>query len=199
MNFNKLFINILFSTLLYSESTPFDTLVLTDNKEVKQEKNRTVENKNSVPEINKTIVLKNDKNISIEFKKKELIEKELIEKFRTALTKDKKLMKNIAHKKFLRRFYRQNNYTPLWINQNGIKPKKQQSLFQEIENDITLDIESKIFKYLNQIKSYITQKEYNLLRVELQLTSLYIDFIQHTLYGHIDWENFIKQSVEKAE
>jgi len=70
MKFNKLLLfGILLSTLLYSESNPFDSLVLTDKK-MSSEENRTIDSNKTILEVNKTTSLKDDKNISLEPKEK---------------------------------------------------------------------------------------------------------------------------------
>ncbi len=102
------------------------------------------------------------------------------------------LLKHLSNKRFLRTFYYKNNYNPLWIDNNGLKDKKYQELFKNINNDITLSRDGVLFK-----KSELLQKELDaniskerLFRVEVQLTSLYYEFLKHAIYGEIEWKDF---------
>ncbi|NOZ91034.1 MAG: L,D-transpeptidase family protein [Epsilonproteobacteria bacterium] len=96
----------------------------------------------------------------------------------------------IHHKKFLKRFYRQNSYSPLWFNNKSLDNKKITSLFEEIQNDLTLNPKSKIYKKYKYISQYINNKKRKNIYLELQLTELYFDFLNHILYGSIEWKKF---------
>lgn len=117
------------------------------------------------------------------------IQKELKIEFRT---KPSSLLKNVNHRNFLKNFYYKNNYTPLWLNQDGLQKEKIATLFNHIENDLTLSKQGLLYKqYLElskQLEQNQTQSE--LFKNELKLTSLYYDFLEHTLYGEIQWKNF---------
>ncbi|MCK5854179.1 MAG: L,D-transpeptidase family protein [Sulfurovaceae bacterium] len=120
--------------------------------------------------------------------------KEITEALKESLKVKSPYWKEIKHKKFLKRFYRQNNYNPLWI-QNSDFDKKVSSLFQAIEDDITISTKSTLHSdYLYLIK-YIKNKDKNKeqIRVELKLTQLYVDLLKHTLYGQISWKQFSKK------
>lgn len=102
------------------------------------------------------------------------------------------LLQHLSSKRFLRTFYDKNSYKPLWIDKNGLKDSNYQELFQKINSDITLDKDAILFK-----KSKILQKELDanlskerLFRVEVQLTSLYYEFLKHSIYGEIEWKDF---------
>jgi len=102
------------------------------------------------------------------------------------------LLKNISQKKFLKHFYRKNRYNPLWIVDNKLNEKKYSTLFKYIDEDITLSSKSKI---LMQYKNIQDSLENNLttdtlLKIEIKLSSLYYNFLKHTLYGEIKWKNF---------
>jgi len=160
---------LFFSIFLYAEQIkekkPFDTLPI--KTEIKKDKLTDIKK-----EDNKTsICSKLQANLEIEFKKR------------------KSLRKDITHKRFLKRFYRQNSYVPLWFDANGVS-KKSLSLFKEIEDDITLNRDSKIYKRYQYVKSYLKSKERNNIHIELYLTALYIDFLNHAIYGSIKWKSF---------
>ena len=106
-------------------------------------------------------------------------------------TKSNILLQNINHKKFLKRFYRKNHYKTLWLENQKINLKKQNTLFKFITNDLTLNPKSSIFKHYQQLQ---TNQESNLstdnYKRELQLTALYYDFLNHLIYGEIQWKSF---------
>ncbi len=131
--------------------------------------------------IDKTI--NSDENSS-DFQKLQL---ELKEK----LTNRKHISKDIYHKRFLKKFYRQNSYIPLWFTPTGLNNKKVLSLFDEITNDLTLNSKNKIYKKYKLISQYINKnKNIKKAYLELQLTELYYDFLNHTIYGSIEWKKF---------
>ncbi|MCH9739782.1 MAG: L,D-transpeptidase family protein [Epsilonproteobacteria bacterium] len=116
---------------------------------------------------------------------------EISTKLKSQMVTNSTILKKIHDRTFLKRFYRQNNYMPLWITENGFD-KKASSLFRAVENDITINKKSKIYQeYLYLIK-YIKNKDRDRdqLQIELQLSQLYLDFLKHTLYGSINWKQF---------
>ena len=125
-------------------------------------------------------VLKNDNNITYLLKKQ-------FQKNRTSL------LKHISNKRFLRNFYYKNNYQPLWIDNKGLKEKKYKELFLNINKDITLNSNGHLFKKTEilkkEIDNNITKEE--IFRMEIQLTSLYYEFLKHTIYGEIQWKTFL--------
>jgi len=103
-----------------------------------------------------------------------------------------KLLKGISQKRFVKRLYQKNKYTPLWISNGELNKKKYTSLFNYITNDITLSQKGLIYK---NYESLVRQLDHNLtqfeqLRFEVKLTSLYYNFLSHTIYGGIEWKNF---------
>ena len=120
--------------------------------------------------------------------------KEISEKLKKSLKEKTPHLREIKNRKFLTRFYRQNSYKPLWIESDGFG-KKVSSLFQAIESDITISHQSKIHSdYLYLMKS-IKNKDRHLeqIKIELKLTQLYLDLLNHTLYGQINWKQFSKK------
>jgi murein L,D-transpeptidase YcbB/YkuD len=100
-------------------------------------------------------------------------------------------LKDIYNKKFIRRFYFQNGYTPLWFNQKGLNKSRVYSLFDEIKNDLTIEKKSKIYKKYKYISKYIEETKIpKNFYIELQLTQLYYQYLNHTIYGSIDWKAF---------
>ena len=107
-------------------------------------------------------------------------------------TSSYKLLKNIPQKKFLKKFYRKNNYSPLWIENDIFNKKKYSKLFKHIQEDITLNKKGLIYKnyqtLAKQMDTNLTQLQ--TLRIELKLSSLYYNFLVHSIYGEIQWKNF---------
>jgi murein L,D-transpeptidase YcbB/YkuD len=133
-----------------------------------------------------SIILNAEINTSIENNNTVILEN-LKLNLKKRLTSRDYAFKDIKHKKFLKRFYHQNAYTPLWLTANGFN-KRYQLLFNEIDSDITLNSTSKIYKQYQNIEKLI--KKENKFYMELKLTDLYIDFLKHTLYGDINWKSF---------
>ncbi len=110
-------------------------------------------------------------------------------------TKNSQFLKKITHKKFLKKFYRNNNYESIWLNKNGINQKKYKQLMVHIENDLTLDNKSRIIQHNQQLQQKLENNltKEDLYRVEISLSSLYYDFLEHSLYGEIEWKSFSRK------
>ena len=102
------------------------------------------------------------------------------------------LLKNVPQKRFLKRFYRKNRYQALWIKENKINKKRANILFNLIKNDPTLSqkglLKTTALILKNTIETNATKEQ--VLRREMKLTSLYNNFLKHTLYGEIKWKQF---------
>jgi murein L,D-transpeptidase YcbB/YkuD len=109
--------------------------------------------------------------------------------------KNSKFLKKITHKKFLKKFYRNNNYQSLWLNEKGLDQKKYRQLISHIENDLTLDTQGRIAQHNQQIEQELDNNltKDDLYKMEISLSSLYYDFLEHTLYGEIEWKNFSRK------
>ena len=109
--------------------------------------------------------------------------------------KNSQLFKKISHKKSLKNFYSKNNYQGLWLNKDGLNKKKYTQLFSNIENDLTLDNQGRIAQHSQQIQQELENNltKEDLYKIELSLSSLYYDFLEHTLYGGIEWKNFSRK------
>ena len=106
--------------------------------------------------------------------------------------KRRSLLKQISNKRFLRNFYYKSGYQPLWIDEKGLKDKKYKDLFAHITNDLTLNQHGYLLKTTHLLKKELehnVSKE-ELFRIEVKLTSLYYDFLKHSIYGEIQWKNF---------
>ncbi|HIP42208.1 MAG TPA: hypothetical protein EYG90_06860 [Campylobacterales bacterium] len=174
MTTKKILLFTFFSSIfLYSE--PISPINSFDKNLLSLEKNET---KKTVKENNQT----EDTSSKID---------EISIKLEKTLTKKSALLHDIHHKKFIKRFYRQNNYTPLWITQKGLE-KRVSELFKAINSDITLGSKSQIIQQYQHIEQYIKNKnsEKNKIHIELKLSVLYFDFLQHRLYGSIKWRQF---------
>ena len=113
----------------------------------------------------------------------------LVQVDRGLLQHDPHMLKNQA---ILQNLYNQRLNQPLWLRGNKIRSQKLGELLNIIDRDITLNTKGYIFKKAQEIKRDIRKKhtQTGLLQLELKLTSLYYNFIQHTIYGEIDWKNF---------
>ncbi len=123
-----------------------------------------------------------------------LKDKEISAKLEKSLKEKTPHLREIKNRKFLTRFYRKNAYKPLWIEKSKFN-KKVSSLFQAIENDITILDKSKLHNDYLYLKKQIKNKDIHLdqVKIELKLTQLYLDLINHTLYGQINWKQFSKK------
>lgn len=104
----------------------------------------------------------------------------------------RQLLKNLPQKKFLKRFYRKNNYKTVWIVGDKLNKQKSHTLFELIKNDITLEHDGSLYTKALSLEKNLDNNmtDVDLLRYEIQLTSLYNTFLQHTLYGEILWKKF---------
>jgi len=103
----------------------------------------------------------------------------------------------------LENIYKSNQNQPLWLINQKIKGKKVMQLLALIQKDVTLNPRSSIQKIAKEVKIDLTQKHTpnSMVKLELKLTSLYYDFLQHTIYGEINWkkfDNFIAQEKENG-
>ena len=139
----------------------------------------------------------NDINTS---SKKELATKTLNSEFKTKFRlKNSVLLRNISNNKLLRRVYRNSHYNLLWLNQDLSSKQtfniKKTQLFKHIKNDPTLEHQGKIYTTYQQLNNPIDTNlsKTELFKVELKLTSLYYEYLQHSLYGGIQWKNFSRK------
>lgn len=170
MKSRQILLTIFFSSiLLYGEvETPLNTPVAKDKKEQ----------------------IKEDKK-----KPKEVYDlKEISEKLKERLESKSPQIRELKNRKFLKGFYQQNNYQSLWIQSDGFG-EKVFSLFNTIKGDITIFKSDKIYSDYIYILNHIENKKKPIepIKIELKLTQLYLDFLNHTLYGKINWKQFSKK------
>jgi len=103
-----------------------------------------------------------------------------------------KILKNVPQKRFLKRFYKKHNYQTLWIKNHKINKNKANNLINLIKEDPTLSKEGLLYKRSIKLKKTLetNASQEQTLRRELKLTSLYSNFLAHTLYGEIKWKQF---------
>jgi len=113
------------------------------------------------------------------------------------INNEAKTFSHISHKAFIQKIYQQNQYLPFWFDSSGIKRGKVDELFASIDKDITLNKNGKIrkqFRYLNKkirdTKKRILKHE---LKLDLELSSLYRNYIGYHISGGIDWWSFQKK------
>ena len=119
---------------------------------------------------------------------------EISEKLQETLKEKTPHLRETKNRRFLTKFYRKNSYQPLWIESNGFN-KKVSSLFQAIKRDITILPQSKLYSDYTHLENQIENKNLHTdeVKMELKLTQLYLDLINHTLYGQINWKQFSKK------
>jgi murein L,D-transpeptidase YcbB/YkuD len=174
-----LLITFFSSILLYGEiESPLNTPVVQKEKE-----KQTV-----------TIITEKNENKDEKKQKTAYDLKKISEQLKGIFINKSSQIREIKNKKFLTRFYRQNNYQTLWIDDNGFS-KRVSSLFKSIENDITISDKSKIHNDYIYLLNYMRNEEIHInpSRTEIKLTQLYLDFLNHTLYGKINWKQFSKR------
>jgi murein L,D-transpeptidase YcbB/YkuD len=112
-----------------------------------------------------------------------------IEVNKNILEGDTYLLKNLVR---LQNFYSNRQNKPIWLSNQGIKGKRVMQLLSSIQRDVTLDPRSHIHHKAKTIKKKLEQKHNNasIIKLELELTTLYYNFLQHTIYGEIDWKAF---------
>jgi len=109
---------------------------------------------------------------------------------------NKNLLQNNVHLlnnfTMLQHFYNQRQNIPVWLSPQGINGKRVMQLLSSIQKDVTLAPNSHIHRDAKIIKKKLEHKHTNasINRLELELTTLYYDFLQHTIYGEIDWKAF---------
>ena len=98
----------------------------------------------------------------------------------------------LNHLTQLQNIYNKNQNRALWLSNQKIRGEKVMQLLSSIQRDVTLDPRSSIHRVAKEIKQDLEQSHTNisLVQLELKLTSLYYDFLQHTIYGEIDWKKF---------
>jgi murein L,D-transpeptidase YcbB/YkuD len=106
------------------------------------------------------------------------------------LATDTHLAKNRV---MLENFYQQRQNRALWLTNNWkIKGTKVMQLLEYIKRDLTLNPHGYIRKrgkILTKNLEYRHSKQ-GLIALDIQLTSLYYDFLHHTIYGEIEWNRF---------
>ena len=105
------------------------------------------------------------------------------------LKDDTHLISNLAK---LQNFYNSRQNRPVWLSEQGIKSKRVMELLASIQKDVTLDPRSHIQKKAKMLKKDLEHRhtDASIVRLEIELTMLYYDFLQHTIYGEIDWKAF---------
>jgi murein L,D-transpeptidase YcbB/YkuD len=110
------------------------------------------------------------------------------------ITNEEKTFKQISHKKFIEDVYQRNTYRPIWFNVQGIKKEALYELFNTIREDRTLEENGPIKKEYRRLKTKITNTPTRILKEELlldlELSSLYNSYLNHHLYGSINWRSF---------
>ena len=100
-----------------------------------------------------------------------------------------KLLKNQA---IITDFYSQYGYRPLWLAENATKLRKIKSFLDYVRADVTLNRKGYIYKESILLSKLFTKQvnRKTALKLEFRLTALYYEFLQHTVYGEIEWSKF---------
>jgi murein L,D-transpeptidase YcbB/YkuD len=99
----------------------------------------------------------------------------------------------LQHQTILQNFYKENYNQPLWLNNDWkIRSKKVFKLLGLIKKDLTLNYRSHLRKDAQKIEKDLEKihSQKTLIELELQLTHLYYEFLQHKIYGEIQWNDF---------
>ena len=108
----------------------------------------------------------------------------------------KSLLETAPHKlknqPIINNFYFQHHYQPLWFTTHGFKQEKIRTFLRYVHDDVTLNYRGYIYqesqRLIDMLNRRVSKKE--ALQLELRLTALYYEFLQHTIYGEIDWASF---------
>ncbi len=119
-------------------------------------------------------------------------------RFKKGLSAKVPLLNNIKDKRTIKKLYKNNHYTPLWIDGNGFN-KRASSLFHEIEKDPTITKKSTLHQEYLYLKKYIKNIDQDPLRIEIKLSQLHLNFLKHTLYGSIKWKQFLRKLAAKKK
>ena len=105
------------------------------------------------------------------------------------LQKNPYLLQNFTR---LQHFYNQRQNRPIWLSSQGIKGNRVLQLLYAIQKDVTLNPQSSIHRRAKILKDKLAYKhtQASIREFELELTMLYYEFLQHTIYGEIDWKAF---------
>jgi murein L,D-transpeptidase YcbB/YkuD len=106
---------------------------------------------------------------------------------------DQHILKNQV---MLQNFYQQRQNRAVWLTDNWkIKGAKVMNFLEYIKKDLTLNPHGYIKRKGQEVTKNLEQRhtKEGLISLDLQLSSLYYDFLQHTIYGEIDWKRFERQ------
>ena len=184
MHFIKTFLIIIFITAL---AIAVETVTLSSVKKLKKINNTFQKQSLNYKKYNKGVTLS------------EIIYDEKATKglMKLIISNEKETFKRIKHKKFIQDVYQRKTYRPIWFNKQGVKQEAVNDLFNHIENDATLEENGPIKRASRKLKQKIAQINPKMveksLLLDLELTSLYRSYMQHHLYGAINWWGFQKK------
>ena len=138
----------------------------------------------------------NHKNFSKDVTLSEIIysEKSTKELMNLLVTQEAKTFKDIKHKKFIKKIYKKNRFSPIWFTNKGIKNNEVSDLFTAIKDDITLSSKGNIVKKYKLLKKSIANLKQNdegkQLELDIKLSDLYRSYVGYHIYGAIPWSKF---------
>lgn len=158
---------------------------------------------NASANVLKHNIMNNSQKISQELKD-EIFLKES-KRLLIKIMKSKKIP-SILSRNFTKKYYRDHNYIPFWINSNGIK-QISYDLINSMKNDAVLEPFSEKLFNLNKIDEQIkinknTKDIKQLIILDIMLTSSYHQYMRYLSKGFINWEEFqneLKDRDEKKE
>jgi murein L,D-transpeptidase YcbB/YkuD len=103
--------------------------------------------------------------------------------------------KRLKNQTILTDFYSQYGYRPLWLTDRATKLRKIKHFLDHVRSDVTLDRRGYIHKESVALSKIFRKQvgKKKALKLEFRLTALYYEFLQHTVYGEIEWKNFNAQ------
>lgn len=105
-------------------------------------------------------------------------------------------LKSHPAKSFLPTLYRDFFYVPLWVSESSPSPLSA-SLFEQMKSDKTLERSSRLYQRMEQLEEKMgqlyasgTATVYDKVAIEFQVSKLYKEYADYTIYGSINWGAF---------
>ena len=180
----RLFKNILFIILTTALAVVLEAVTLSSTKELNEINNNFQEASANYKDYDDSVTF-----TQIIYDEKSV--KALISKI---ISNEAQTFSHISNKEFIQDVYQRHAYRPIWFDYKGIRKEAIYDLFNNIQNDDTLENSGAIRKKYRKLKEDIakttTRTLDHELNLDLELTSLYYKFMRHHLYGDINWWSF---------
>ena len=153
----------------------------------------------STSKIEKSVF--NDVKQTVQISKQEIFTNQSIKALKKVL-KSKNIPSKLS-RNYTKKYYKEHNYVPFWVDENGIKTMAF-SLLDSIKNDAVLEPFSQTLFNLAKIDEQINlnQEKYNidsLMFFDIMLTSTYHQYMSYLSKGLINWKEFQEELEELNE